>query len=241
MCKRLIVNADDFGLSEGVNYGIIKAFKEGIVTSATIMANMPGFAHAVELSKQYPELAIGVHLTLTTYKPVVTTHKNIVDKDGYFLPQSAIDHIDVEEAYQELKAQISKVIDSGIPIDHFDSHHHIHTQPSLKVVMEKLYEEYQLPFRGGFLYETNIREKSESNIQFYDKGVSIESFKTIVSTLSEHDVTELMCHPAYIDSFLYQITSYNMLRMKEVDILCDEQVKRVLQEEVVSLLTYSQL
>ena len=61
---RLIINADDFGLSRGANYGIIDAYRNGVVRSTSIMAGMPGFDHAVELLKEYPDLGCGVHLTL---------------------------------------------------------------------------------------------------------------------------------------------------------------------------------
>ena len=81
---RLIINADDFGYSKGVNYGIIDAYKNGIVRSTTIMAGMPGFDHAVELAKENKELGVGVHLTLTSYKPVLDSHKTIVNEHGYF-------------------------------------------------------------------------------------------------------------------------------------------------------------
>ena len=67
---KIIVNADDFGYSEGVNHGIISAHKNGIVTSCTVMANMPGFEHGMELIKENPTLKCGVHMTLTCYKPL---------------------------------------------------------------------------------------------------------------------------------------------------------------------------
>lgn len=239
MGKRLIINADDFGLSEGVNYGIIKAYKEGIVNSTTIMANMPGFDHAVSLAKQHQDLKVGVHLTLTTYKPLLKTHKHIVKEDGYFKSQEEIATIDVEEAYMELKAQIQRVIDSGITIDHFDSHHHIHAQPSLKLVMERLYKEYNLPFRGGFKYATTIDRKTSSNISFYNEGVSLQKFKEILQTIQEEEVCELMCHPAYIDAFLNSITSYVYKRIEEVEILCSKRAKQLLQEEHIALVNYS--
>ena len=72
--KRMIVNADDFGFSEAVNHGILKAMLEGIVTLTSIMANMPGFAHAVQLYHEHPDMAVGVHLNLTCYRPLLSTH-----------------------------------------------------------------------------------------------------------------------------------------------------------------------
>ena len=76
--KRMIVNADDFGFSEAVNHGILKAMQEGIVTSTSIMANMPGFAHAVQLYHEHPDMAVGVHLNLTCYRPLLSTHQTLV-------------------------------------------------------------------------------------------------------------------------------------------------------------------
>lgn len=67
---RFIINADDFGYSRGVNYGIIDAHTDGIVYSATMMVNMPGAQHAVSLAKEHPELQIGIHLTLTCGRAV---------------------------------------------------------------------------------------------------------------------------------------------------------------------------
>lgn len=241
MSRYLIVNADDFGLSEAVNYGILKAYKEGVVTSTTIMANMPGYEHAIQLAKENPGLHIGVHLTLTTYKPLLKSHKHIVMENGYFHDKSKINEIDNEEAYLELKAQIEKVLESGIKIDHLDSHHHIHIEPILKEVMERLSKEYQLPFRGGFLYDSPIEKYSTSNITFYNDGITVENFKKITQNIKEKEVCEVMCHPAYVDHFLYNITSYALQRIDEVEILCSEEVKQILKEEDIILTTYSQL
>ena len=69
--KNVIVNADDFGLINGVNEGIIKAHRDGILTSATLMANMPGFNQAVELTTQNPNLGVGIHLNIVRGQPVI--------------------------------------------------------------------------------------------------------------------------------------------------------------------------
>ena len=82
--RKLIVNADDFGFSEAVNHGILKAMEDGIVTSTSIMANMPGFAHAAALYHEHPDMAVGVHLNLTCYRPLLSTHKTLVTETGYF-------------------------------------------------------------------------------------------------------------------------------------------------------------
>lgn len=83
--KKWIINADDFGYSKGVNYGIIEAHQQGIVTSATLMANMPGATHAAALAKDKPNLGVGVHLVLTIGKPLTEDVPSLIDKNGHFL------------------------------------------------------------------------------------------------------------------------------------------------------------
>lgn len=116
--NKLIINTDDLGYCKGVNYGIIEAYKDGILTSTTMMANMPGFDHAVELHKQHPSLGIGVHLTLTTGKPILKQLKTIVDAEGNFRNQSYYKSsfiIDQQEIYDEWKAQIEKILAAWYP------------------------------------------------------------------------------------------------------------------------------
>ena len=82
--RELIVNADEFGLTEGVNHGIVEVHRQGIVTSTTMVANEHAFEHAIELSKQVPELAIGVHLNVTHGSPVLPEVRvySLVDDEG---------------------------------------------------------------------------------------------------------------------------------------------------------------
>lgn len=149
--KQLIVNADDFGLTEGVNNGIIKTFREGIVTSTSIMANGESFDHAVLLSKQYPLLSIGIHLVLVEEKPVLPPDEIpslICEKDKFhknyktflfrFL-SGRIKRIDVEK---ELRAQIKKALKAGIQIAHLDSHQHLHIFPAILDIVLRLAQEY---------------------------------------------------------------------------------------------------
>ena len=89
MPRYLIVNADDFGRSPGVNRGIIKAYREGIVSSTSVMTNQPYFEEAASLLRDHPSLGAGVHLVFTAWKPVLPPEKipSLVDEKGFFLPQ----------------------------------------------------------------------------------------------------------------------------------------------------------
>lgn len=240
---KLIVNCDDFGYSKAVNYGIIEAYKNGVVTSATLMAGMPGFNHALELLKENPGLGCGVHLTLSAYKPVLKTHKTIVNEKGEFyrnlLECNDFYKIDLSEVYNEFCAQIERVIKGGVNITHLDSHHHVHTLEFLKPVMEKIIKKYNLPIRGGLNYKLNYDKVIPFEGIFYDKNVSIETFKKIIE--KQYDIVEVMTHPAYADSFLMESSSYNLKRLEELKILTSEELKKLLDENKVELCNYKNI
>ena len=108
MIKRLIVNADDYGLSEGVCLGILKAHRDGILTSTTCMMNMENIEKYLEMTKDYPNLGLGVHLNITVGKPL--TNVSFVDEKGNFKSRDTYTNreaiVSQEELYQEWKAQI---------------------------------------------------------------------------------------------------------------------------------------
>jgi len=142
--KRLIVNADDFGFTRGVNIGIVRGFKAGIVTSATIMANGDAFEEAVELTRANPGLGIGCHLAIIGGSPIAPASEvpSLVDRAGA-LPSTltklvmklARDSITSDQIAREFRAQVERVKRAGINITHFDTHKHSHTHPK---VMEAL-------------------------------------------------------------------------------------------------------
>jgi len=144
--KKLIINADDFGLSRSVNRGIITAHRKGVVTSATIMANTPGFSDAVIRAKNNPSLGVGVHLNLYRGKPLSgpASVSSLVRADGNFFASPKLvkkiylKKINPKEIQRELKAQIIKVKESGIVITHFDSEKHFHAFPVISSVVVRL-------------------------------------------------------------------------------------------------------
>ena len=144
---KLIVNADDFGISEAVNRGIVEAFDGGIVTSTSLMATGPAFEHAVELARARPGLAVGVHLVLTEHRPLIgaPAAASLVERDGVFAPHLAQllvrrlrGQVSLAEVRLELDAQISRVRDAGIAISHVDGHQHVHVLPGIAAVVAEL-------------------------------------------------------------------------------------------------------
>lgn len=238
---RLIVNADDFGYCEGVNNGIIAAHKNGIVTSCTMMANMPGFEHGIKLLKENQSLGCGVHMTLSCNRPLLDTHKTIVDENGNFyrrVTDEIIKNIDVEEVYNEFKAQIEKVKAAGIEITHLDSHHHVHLSEGLSTVVARLTKEYNLPMRG--LLNKNVSYKNSVPClgTFYKDNVREEYFENNLEEIKRYEWLDLMSHPAFTDEYLMKSTSYSYERSKEYAILTSKKVKNLLKENNIELVNY---
>ena len=148
--KSLIVNADDFGLTSGVNRAVIEGHTGGIITSSTIMANMDAFDDAVRLAKDHPSLGVGLHFNITQGMPVAGAAKvrSLTDPRGEFLKSSAmlrrimIGQLRTEEVEVELRAQIEKVLNAGLCLTHIDSHKHSHALPLVCDVLVKTIGDY---------------------------------------------------------------------------------------------------
>jgi chitin disaccharide deacetylase len=152
--RKLIIHADDLGISERVNAGIERAHRDGILTSTSIMAVGGAFDHAVELCQANPGLDIGVHLTLVEERPLtpVAQIPSLVDPSGRFhrtafgfTGRYFSGRIKIDEVYRELDAQLRRVRDSGIAISHLDSHQHVHMLPGLFDVTTRLARENGIP------------------------------------------------------------------------------------------------
>ena len=143
--RRLIVNADDFGLSASVNSAVIRAHREGILTTASLMVNEPGFAEAVALAKENPKLGVGLHLTLLHGHAALSpdqipglvgpqgdfTNSPVAAGMAYFF-KSALD----EQLRAEIHAQIAKFRSTGLKLDHVNGHLHLHMHPTVfKILM----------------------------------------------------------------------------------------------------------
>ena len=145
--RNLIVNADDLGWTEGVNRGIAEAHRNGIVTSASLLANGAAFASGVELARTLPGLGVGVHLNLSDGEPVaepelVTTLLNdkgeLEGRPESLLLRLARRSVSVQEIEQEWDAQIQKVRDSGVEPTHLDGHRHVQMLPGLFEIVLRL-------------------------------------------------------------------------------------------------------
>ncbi len=141
--RRLIINADDFGLTSGVNRAIAEAHRAGIVTSSTLMANSPAFGEAVNLAKQNPGLSVGCHAVLVDGTPVSEPEKipTLLSPNGSsnqfrdslvsFVWAAQRGKVREAEIASEIEAQIRKVQATGVAVTHVDSHKHTHIFPAI--------------------------------------------------------------------------------------------------------------
>lgn len=144
--RRLIINADDFGMSKEVNEGIMLGIKAGMINSTSLMTNMPCFDEAVDFLKKYPKISIGLHFNITEGHSVLKPAEvsSILREDNNFFHwhglvlklvhrKASIEHIG-----KELDAQYSRLAKTGLHISHIDSHHHIHLYPLIYSLVQKL-------------------------------------------------------------------------------------------------------
>jgi predicted glycoside hydrolase/deacetylase ChbG (UPF0249 family) len=227
--KKLIVNADDYGLTDGVTDGILHAFREGIVSSASIMATGEDFTRAALLAKD-ARLPLGLHLTLTWGKPLSAPQDvpTLLKADGRFkrpedyrqAPPSP------REAAGEWEKQLNRLKEAGLCPDHLDSHHFVYELPEMGLleIAADLAARLNLPLR-------QTREASLAYLQgrgletpdffcgaFYGEGVSTAGL-TALFAKPWQGVAELMCHPGQNTDRLAQISSYTEKRAKELAIL----------------------
>jgi len=144
--RRLIVNADDFGLSASVNAAVIRAHREGILTSASLMVNEPGFDEAVRLAKENPRLGVGLHLTLLMGHSALPPEKipGLVNARGEFSNSPVGVGMSYffkgglrEQLRAEIHAQFERFRATGLVLDHVNGHLHLHLHPVVfKILME---------------------------------------------------------------------------------------------------------
>lgn len=243
MINQLIVNADDFGMTQANTIGILVGHSQGIITSTTCMMNMPYAEFALKEAKKFPQLGVGVHLVLTVGRPLVEGAQSYTDQNGDFIrPKDYPDgkpHANQDELYREWKAQIEKFIEiAGHKPTHIDSHHHVHLLPCHLDVTKRLALEYDLPIRQ--------REQVLDTYpyipvydQMYNDDANYQYFTHVLS--SYHGPLEFMCHPAYLDQRLYDMSSYNLPRMKELELLTSPEIKTFIQENHIKLINFSDL
>lgn len=265
--RQLIVNADDFGFTAGVNTGIVEAHRRGILTAATLMANGAAFDHAVELARQNPTLDVGCHLVLVGGRSVAAP--------GTELPRTVAQLIRqlVRGSYlqwveRELAAQVEKILRAGLKPAHLDTHKHTHLAPPVLEAVCRVAERYAIPWvrrpfdlpltarrplatravntalralRGRF-DRTLARYPCRTTDHFAGFQITgafrASELAELIRRLPE-GLTEFMCHPGHCTEELRRaVTRLKESREQELEALVSPEVRQALGETGVELADY---
>jgi len=220
--KRLIVNADDFGAGRGINRGVVEAHRDGILTSASLMVEMPGSEEAARLAATLPNLSVGLHAVLT-------------EEEGAPL----VEFDDGERCRAELDRQIRRFTQlTGEVPTHLDSHHNVHRDPRLLPLFLELAEEYRLPLRGhsaGRYFAAFYGQWDGGEVHL--EWISPASLVRMLSVDIGPGVTELGCHPGYVASDF--LSSYSDEREVELRTLCDPAVRDAIGALGIALINFT--
>ena len=247
--KRLIVNADDYGRTAGVNAGTLEAHLTGIVTSATVMILESAAREGVRLARERaPRLALGLHCVLTGGGAPASPPGKLptLAPGGKFVrnAEALPDSIDPDEVRRELEAQIALFESAaGRLPSHLDSHHHCALHPAVQPVFAALAAERGLPARAAndrareTLQALGVRVPDRFLDGFYAEGATVENLRSLISGL-EDGTAELMCHPGRPDAELLAASTYAVERAREVQILCDPAIRLLLNERGIELVAF---
>jgi predicted glycoside hydrolase/deacetylase ChbG (UPF0249 family) len=251
--KRLIVNADDFGRTRGVNSGVLEAHLFGIVTSATVMVLEPAAEEGVsEALRRAPNLSFGLHFVLTGGGLPASSLDRVPSllADGRF-PKSAAElppTLAEDEISRELEAQIflfEKMV--GRPPTHLDSHHHSALHPSIQPVFAEAARIRKIPVRASSgaaresLRAAGVRTPDRFIDAFFGDGATAEALRAIFRSLADGETGELMCHPGHADDRLVSGSSYARERERELALLCDPELRTLLLQQRIELTSFRQL
>jgi predicted glycoside hydrolase/deacetylase ChbG (UPF0249 family) len=228
--KLLVVNADDLGLSAGVNRGIFEAHERGVVSSASLMVRYPAAGEAVVIAKTFPRLGIGLHLDFSEWA--------IVDGEWKTLYE-VVDLNDPSAVRGEVTRQVEaffRLVGRGPA--HLDSHQHVHRDSRvLPVVLEEaarlgvpLRHEGRVKYCGDFYGQDELG-------QTYHEGIAVENLVRVIGELGA-GTTEVACHPGYDDGLA---TMYRIERAMEVAALCNDRVRSAIERAGVRVVNFEEV
>ena len=250
--RRLIVNADDYGRTEGINRGTIEAHRDGIVTSATVMILERFAAVGIpQAMREAPRTSLGLYYLLTGGGPPATDPGRLptLAPGGRFARNAeALQRVlDGDEVRRELEAQIALFeAAAGRGPSHLDSHHHSALHPAIEPVFAQIARERGIPVRASSpaaraaLRGMGLATPDVFLDGFYGGGATPANLLSILDALADGS-SELMCHPGHPDRELLAGSSYAAEREEEIRALCDPRVRDRVHERGILLIPFDAL
>ena len=245
----LIVNADDFGLSKGQNYGIIEACRRGVVSSTTALINGEAVEHAAQLSRDVPGLGVGLHFVLTLGMPLSPMPG--LTRDGqlgkWIWEMAEQDALPLEEITRELDCQFNRFVDVfGKEPTHIDSHHHVHMIPAIFPIVAEFAQRKGVAIRVDRevpgVPECAVKSTDGFSSAFYGDEIDEALFLKVLdeSAARGEKSVEVMAHPAFVDNTVRK-SAYCWPRLVELDVLTSASLKYAIAERGYRLGTFGDL
>ncbi|HEV8342542.1 MAG TPA: ChbG/HpnK family deacetylase [Candidatus Binatia bacterium] len=226
--KYLIVNADDFGQSPGINRGIIEAHERGIVTSASLMTRWLASGEAALYAREHPKLSLGLHLDLGEW----------IYRAGSWVPLYTVVPLEDKSAVEE---EVSRQLDMfrclvGREPSHINSHQHIHMREPVRSIALELCRSLGVPLRNlcpEVNYFTKFYGHTNEGLPL-PTHISLNRLIEALSTLP-NGLTVLICHPGYVNDLK---TIYQMERAEELKVLCDPRLRAAISTLGIKLCSF---
>jgi chitin disaccharide deacetylase len=222
-----IVNADDFGLSRGVNRGIAEAHEQGILTNASLMVRWPAAGDAAGYARNHTALGVGLHLDLGEWTV----------RDGEWAPlYEVVDISDSKAIIKEVMLQL-EAFDRLLnkPPTQIDSHQHVHLCEPVRSIVCEVAERQAIPVRDVSIPYCGRFYGQDQHGVSHPKWIGVTALIKILQGLSAN-VTEIGCHPAAMDDL---DTMYRTERIVELRALCDPRVRKAIDEFGIHLISFA--
>ncbi len=251
--KRILIRADDLGYSEGINYGIAKSVKDGIIRSVGVMTNMPAVQHGLDLLHGI-EVCYGQHTNICVGKPLTAPEliPSIVQENGEFQPSKAYraaekegnDFVVLDEVILEIEAQYQRFVELVGQQPHYFEGHAVASKNFFKG-LEIVAKRHGLPYLPFSLdkpvrfQNTMLYISMDSMTPDYVPFTSLK--QAAMKDYGEDGCAMFVCHPGYLDAYILETSSLTTPRVLEVEMACREETKRWLADNQVAVVNYDEL
>ena len=265
--KRLIVNADDFGLTDGVNRAVVECHEAGAVSSTTLLVAAGAAEAAARLAAGNPSLGVGLHLNLTSGRPVLPhgrVRSLVASSGGFPGPAGALLRLSTgyartAELEAEIEAQLLRCRELGITPTHIDSHHHLHAHPRLRSIIQRVCPGYGITRARGYHLGSRSAKSLAVRAAFLlpsrgkrlktpDRFSGMESMgrNNLAELLARElggpgDTLEFMCHPGHSDRELAAVSSFSSQRETELAALVSPGFRQAIEAAGVRLISFGEL
>lgn len=263
----LLFQSDDFGITEAVTLGIVKGIREGLIRNTGLFTNMPSSAFAAAFIPEFPECCFGVDINLFAGKPLSDPQDvpSLVDSDGHFITSIqryqnneivaregvnvtfAQDPFVYDEVYLEMERQVQRFIElTGKKPEYL--HPHSLITPIIDQAFQSIALKYDLLLsyaaweeKDLWMFPADWNVKPVFTVENQMKTNVAEKVLAMIDQVNDHQHTLLVCHAGYIDAALLKLSSYSIIRAKDLEMALSEDLAKYLKDTGIELITYRDL